>query len=80
MIEELFLDRIKLYRMRKGYTQSDMAELMGYKSKSGYNNIETGKVKMSLQQLADILKILSIPVNEVTEVFAKLYEQEGYQK
>lgn len=80
MIEDLFLDRIKLYRMRKGYTQSDMADLMGYKSKSGYNNIETGKVKMSLQQLADILKILSIPANEVTEVFAKLYEQEGYQK
>ena len=80
MIEELFLDKIKLYRMRKGYTQSDMADLLGYKSKSGYNNIETGKVKMSLQQLADILKILSIPMHEVQDVFNKIYEQEGYQK
>ena len=62
MIEELVLDKVKLYRMRNGYTQTDMAELLGYKSKSGYNNIETGKVKMSLQQMAEIIKILGIPL------------------
>lgn len=78
MIEELILDKIRLYRMRNGYTQTDMADFMGYKSKSGYNNIETGKVKMSLQQLAEIIRILGIPLAEINEIFAKLYEQEGY--
>lgn len=78
MIEELVLDKVKLYRMRNGYTQTDMADLLGYKSKSGYNNIETGKVKMSLQQMAEIIKILGIPLAEINEVFAELYKQDGY--
>ena len=48
MFEELFLEKIRLYRMRNGYTQEEMAQFIGYKSKSVYNNLESGNVKMSL--------------------------------
>lgn len=78
MFEELFLDKIRLYRMRCRYTQEDMARLIGYKSKSGYNNLESGKVKMSLEQFEEIIRILHIPSEEIVELVQMMYRQENF--
>ena len=80
MFEELLLEKIRLYRMRNGYTQEEMAQKIGYKSKSGYNNLESGKVKMSLEQLEDILQILRIPLQEIIEILRTVYEQEKFMQ
>lgn len=80
MFEELLLEKIRLYRMRNGYTQEEMAQKIGYKSKSGYNNLESGKVKMSLEQLEDILQILRIPLEEIIEILRTVYEQEKFMQ
>ena len=47
MLEEMLLERIKIYRKRARLSQSDMASYLGYKGKSGYSNLENGKVKMT---------------------------------
>ncbi len=78
MFEELFLEKIRLYRMRNGFTQEEMAQKIGYKSKSGYNNLESGKVKMSLEQLEDIIRILRIPLEEIIDILRLVYAQEKF--
>jgi len=78
MFEELFLEKIRLYRMRSGYTQEEMAQKIGYKTKSGYNNLESGKVKMSLEQFEEIIKVLAIPMEEIEEIMRIIYSQEGF--
>lgn len=78
MFEELFLDKIRLYRMRCRYTQEDMAKLLGYKSKSGYNNLESGKVKMSLEQFEEIIRVLNIPQEEIIDLIQIMYKQESF--
>ena len=78
MFEELFLEKIRLYRMRNGYTQEEMAQFIGYKSKRGYNNLERGKVKMSLEQFEEIIRVLSIPMEEITEIIGLMYQQENF--
>ena len=46
---------------RARLSQSDMASYLGYKGKSGYSNLENGKVKMTVEQLEQLITILSIP-------------------
>lgn len=51
---------LKRIRLEKGYTQEYMAEKLGYKDKSGYNHLENGNVKLSVERamkIADILKV-----------------------
>lgn len=52
--------RLKVIRKAKGYTQQDMAELLGYRSKSGYCQLENGKTKMTIEKAKKIGKILKI--------------------
>lgn len=46
---------LKKLRLENGYTQNELAELLGYKGKSGYSMLENGKVELSISKA----KILS---------------------
>ena len=51
--------------MAKGYTQQRMAELLGYRSKSGYNMIELGQNKPPLEKAIKIAKLLDVSVEKI---------------
>lgn len=51
---------LKRIRIEKGYTQEYMAEKLGYKDKSGYNHLENGNVKLSVDRAIKIAKILEV--------------------
>lgn len=53
------LKKLKLFRIRKGLTQEDMAKKLGYKGKSGYCQLENGAVKMTLEMAEKIAEILN---------------------
>lgn len=62
-------NKLKKAREDKGYTQEDMAKELGYNGKSGYNMVENGKVKISLEMAKKISKILDIPIEEIWYFF-----------
>ncbi|SHI41707.1 DNA-binding transcriptional regulator, XRE-family HTH domain [Cruoricaptor ignavus] len=48
---------IRLYRLKKGYSQEVMGELLGI-SQSAYANIENGKNKITVDKLLEIMRLL----------------------
>lgn len=40
--------------------------------------MESGKVKMSLEQFEEIIRVLSIPMEEITEIIGLMYQQENF--
>ncbi|WP_192930329.1 helix-turn-helix domain-containing protein [Alkaliphilus pronyensis] len=57
---EHVLLKIKQIRVSKGLTQQDMANSMGYKSKSGYCQLEKGEVKLTLDKIELIANVLEV--------------------
>lgn len=54
--------RLKKVRKAKGYTQADMAALLGYSSKSGYAMIENGRNVPKLHTAIRIARILDMEI------------------
>ena len=59
------LNKLKEIRENKGLTQSDMAELLGYKHKSGYNKLELGDRKITLEQAKIISEYFNMTIEEI---------------
>lgn len=59
------LKKLKELRKAKGFTQEQMAKLLGYKDKSGYCQLENGDVKMTLEKAIKISKILGADIKEI---------------
>ena len=59
--------RSNLREIRKsaGLTQSYMAEKLGYKYTSGYNQLETGKRRIDIELAKNISEILQKPLEEI---------------
>ena len=51
---------LKQIRIDRGYTQEDMAKKLGYKDKSGYNHLENGNVKLTIEKVIKIAEILNV--------------------
>lgn len=51
-------DRIKSRREELGWTQEELAQKMGYKSKSTINKVEMGKVDISQKRIPQYAKVL----------------------
>ena len=71
-------EMLKKIRMEKGYTQEYMAEQLGYKDKSGYNHLENGNVKLSVERAIKIASILNVDpmiffTNKVQDTSTKKY-------
>lgn len=56
---------LKKLREEKGLTQEQMAEKLGYKHKSGYNKIEVGQRKISIEQAKIISDLLGKSIEEI---------------
>jgi putative transcriptional regulator len=56
-------EALKTARLEKGYTQEQMAEFLGYKSKSGYCMIERGTNQPPLRIALKISELLGKPIN-----------------
>lgn len=59
------LNKLKEIRENKGLTQSDMAELLGYKHKSGYNKLELGDRKITLEQAKIISEYFNMTIEDI---------------
>lgn len=59
------LNKLKKIRESKGLTQSDMAELLGYKHKSGYNKLELGDRKITLEQAKIISDYFNMAIEDI---------------
>lgn len=51
---------LKRIRIEKGYTQEQMAQMLGYADKSGYHHLENGNVRLSVARAIKIAKILDV--------------------
>ncbi|UBQ47584.1 helix-turn-helix transcriptional regulator [Bacillus velezensis] len=67
------LENLRATRISQGKTQTFMAKKLGYRSVSGYANIEMGRTKPSLEKAHQISKLLN---KDVAELFfdQKLHE------
>ena len=76
--------RIKAAREKKGYSQSELAELLGYKSRSSINKIETDGRDIPRSSIVKFAKILDVTpsylmgwddeIDELNKAFAKGYD------
>jgi DNA-binding XRE family transcriptional regulator len=60
---------LKKERIKRGFTQEKMAQLLGFKSKSSYCLIEKGKVGISVDIAGDIAKQLGLSKKKVVKIF-----------
>lgn len=60
--------RILRRRQELGWTQQELAEKMGYKSKSSINKIELGINDVTQRKVVDFAKVLSMSISELMEV------------
>ncbi|WP_240491531.1 helix-turn-helix transcriptional regulator [Bacillus nakamurai] len=59
------LEKLRATRISQGKTQTFMAKKLGYRSASGYANIEMGRTKPSLEKAHQISELLNEDVNEL---------------
>jgi|GEM_PF-4165819 len=57
-------EKIRAIRKEKGISQREMARRL-YKSPSAYSRMESGKVKIDVEELTAILDVLEIPLEKV---------------
>lgn len=58
---------LKLKEIREKYkiTQDDMAQLLGYKHKSGYSKLENGNRKLSVEQAKIISDFFNMSIEDI---------------
>lgn len=59
------IDKIRMLRCKKGISQREMAEKLGYKSSVGYHYLETGRCAIQAEQLFLIAQKLGVPMEEL---------------
>lgn len=57
--------KLKEIRERKGTTQDEMATLLGYRHKSGYNKLENGERRISIEQAKIISDFFNMSIEEI---------------
>lgn len=68
-------EKIKQAREKKGLSQTELAEKLGYKSRSSVNKIETGGRDIPRSQIVKIAKILDIPPSSLVNIYDDDYEE-----
>lgn len=59
------LVKIKMLRCKKGISQREMAEKLGYKSSVGYHYLECGRCAIQAEQLFLIAQKLEVPMDSL---------------
>lgn len=65
------LKRIKAERIAKGFTQDEMAEKLGWKTRTPYAKRENGLVRIGADELGCIAYVLGYSTNELGIFFTK---------
>ena len=60
-INSLIASRISDYRDKKNLTQDKISEML-HMSRTAYNQLETGKTKLTVEKLYEISRVLDVPV------------------
>ncbi len=63
----LYATNIKFLRKKHEIKQEDMANLLGYKGKQGYNAVETGKAKVSIENLEKLADFFDVTLDELVK-------------
>lgn len=71
---------IRLARISKGMTQEELADIIGYKSRSTIGKIETGEREPSKSVIPKFVEVLDIPLMEVLSCFDWNEEHQLYQQ
>ncbi len=58
---EMLYANICRYRIKKRWTQSDLANAMGYKDRSMIAKIEAGKVDITVGKVEEFARVLGVP-------------------
>lgn len=54
-------------RKKHGMTQQEISELLGYSGKQGYNAIETGKVKPTIDTLEKLADFFGVTMDQIVK-------------
>lgn len=57
--------KLKELRLKNGYTQEQMSNLLGLKHKSHYNQIENGEIRVSLTLARKISKLFHKSIEDI---------------
>jgi transcriptional regulator len=63
----IYAQNIKHLRKKHEMTQEDMANLLGYRGKQGYNAIETGKAKATVENLEKISDYFGVTLDQLVK-------------
>lgn len=63
------LKLLKLARTKKGLTQKQMAEKLGFRDKSSYCLIENGKTQISISTVKQIIAVLQLSEDDAIKIF-----------
>lgn len=63
----LYAKNVKYLRKKHEMTQDDMANLIGYRGKQGYNAIETGKLGLSVEKLEKISDYFGVTLDQLVK-------------
>jgi len=64
---------LKVLRLKYGYTQEELANTLGYRSKSGYSMLENGSVELTVSKI----KVLSSFYGIDPKIFFEMLLQES---
>jgi len=73
---EKFGALIREYRKKKGWTQSDLAQTLGYGSPQFISLLERNEAKVPLESLGQMIEALGLPEKEVVESLMSQYREE----
>lgn len=73
------INKLRKKRLEKGISQVFISKKLGYKTASGYANIEAGRNKLSLENAKIIAEIIGVPLEELffTKNLHKTSKKEG---
>ena len=63
----LYVKNIRFLRKRNDFTQSEMAELLGYKGKQGYGAFETGNSAISVENLIKLADYFGVTLDKLVK-------------
>lgn len=80
MSKETIGPYVKKFRKKRGLTQKDLADSLGYSHKSVITHIEKGDSEMSFEKILLMLKTYNVDANDLFEIDRAIDEREKYRR
>lgn len=59
------LKKLRDLRQERKLGQQDVAQVLGYQTATGYHYIETGRVKLTADQIGKLAELFEVPIEEL---------------